>query len=178
VADPCFRCQLAPYTSAARSRARSRPLISPAMFKGSCFVVCWRRLRRRRRTSILDEDRDRLGGSRCERKQRRGRFLIHGQHALQNHRLIDDAAVPKMADRDDQTRVTVAIAKFELACFRPSAAVLSFGMCPEPAPIPLDNLLQRVRHRDGALPQSVWPALLLPATNSDPENRDSGIYNR
>jgi hypothetical protein len=126
----------------------------------------------------LGEDRDRLGGSRCERKQRRGRFLIHGQHALKDHGLIDDAAVPKMADRDDQTRATVAIARIELACFRPSAAVLSFGMCPEPAPIPLDNLIQRVRHRNGALPQSVWPALLLPATNSDPENGDSGIYNR
>jgi hypothetical protein len=119
---------------------------------------------------LLGEDRNRLGAGRCERKQRRGRFLIHGQRALKNHRLIDDAAVPKMADRHDQTRPTVAIEKFELARIRPSAAVLPLGVCPEPAPIKPDDLIQRARHRDGALPQRVWPALLSPATKSDPEN--------
>jgi hypothetical protein len=35
-------------------------------------------------------------------------------HALKNHGLIDEAAAPKMADRQDQTRPTVAIAKIEL----------------------------------------------------------------
>jgi hypothetical protein len=127
---------------------------------------------------LLGEDRNRLGAGRCERKQRRGRFLIHGQRALKNHGLIDDAAVPKMADRHDQTRPTVAIAKIELGRLRPSAAVLSLGMCPEPTPIKPDNFIQRARHRDSALPQRVWPALLLPATNSGPENGQSGLYNR
>ena len=115
---------------------------------------------------LLGEDRDRLGACRCERKQRRGRFLMRGQRTLKNHGLIDDVAAPEVADRDDQTGATVAVAKIELARIRPSAAVLSLGMCPEPAPIKPDDLIQRVRHRDGALPQRVWPALLLPATNS------------
>jgi hypothetical protein len=118
----------------------------------------------------LGEHRDRLGGCRCERKQRRGGFLTRGQRALKHDGLIDDAAAAKMADRHDQTRRTVAIAMIELARIRPSAAVLSLGMCPEPAPIKPDHFIQRARHRDGALPQSVWPALLLPATNSNPEN--------
>jgi hypothetical protein len=56
--------------------------------------------------------------------------------------------------------------------------VLSLGMCPEPAPIKPDDLIQRACHRDGAPLQSVWPALLLPATNSDPENGQSRVYNR
>jgi hypothetical protein len=113
----------------------------------------------------LGEDRDRLGGCRCERKQRRGRFLTRGQRAVKDHGLVDEAAAPKMADRHDQTRRTVAIATIELGRLRPSAAVLSLGMCPEPAPVKPDELIQRARHRDGALPQRVWPALLLPATN-------------
>jgi hypothetical protein len=104
------------------------------------------------------EDRDRLGGGRRERKQRRGRFLIYGQRALKDHGLVDDVAAPEVADRDDQTRLTVAIAKIELARIRPSAAMPSLGMCPEPAPIKPDNFIQRARHGDDALPQSVWPA--------------------
>jgi hypothetical protein len=119
----------------------------------------------------LGENRDRLGRGRCEHKQRRGRFLICGQRALKDHGLIDDAATPKMADRHDQTRPTVAIAKIELARIRPSAAVLSLGMCPEPAPIKPDDFIQRARHGDGALSKKLWPALLLPATNSGPEKR-------
>jgi hypothetical protein len=126
---------------------------------------------------FLGEDRDRLGGGGCERKQRRGRFLMRGQRTLKDHGLIDDVAAPEVADCHDQTGTTLAVAKLELARIRRSAAVLPLGMYPEPAPIQPDELIQRVRHRDGALPQRVWPALLLPATKSDPENRDSGIYN-
>jgi hypothetical protein len=74
------------------------------------------------------------------------------QRALKNHWLVDEMAAPEMADCDDQTRATVAIAKIELARLRPSAAVLSLGMCPEPAPIKPDDVIQRARHRDGALP--------------------------
>jgi hypothetical protein len=118
----------------------------------------------------LGENRDRLGGCCRERKQHRGRFLTRGQRALKDHGLVDDVALPEMTDRHDQTRPTVAIAKIELARIRPSAAMLSLGMCPEPAPIQPDDFIQRARHRDGALPQKVWPALLLPATNSDSEN--------
>jgi hypothetical protein len=36
-------------------------------------------------------------------------------------------AAPEVADRHDQTRATVAVAKIELARIRPSAAVPSFG---------------------------------------------------
>jgi hypothetical protein len=108
----------------------------------------------------LGEDRDRLGGGRCARKQRRGRFLVRGQRALKDHGLIDDAAAPEVADRHDQARPTVAIAKIDLAGNRPSAAVLSLGMCPEPAPIKPDDFIQRARRRHGALPESVWPAAL------------------
>jgi hypothetical protein len=100
----------------------------------------------------LGDDRDRLGRRRCERKQRRSRSLVRGQRALKNHWLIDDVAAPEVADRHNQTRAPGAVAKIELACIRPSAAVPSFGMCPEPAPIKPDNLIQRARHRDGALP--------------------------
>ena len=107
---------------------------------------------------LLGEDGNRLAGCRCERKQRRGRFLTRGQRALKDHGLIDDAAAAKMADRHDQTFPTVAIATIELARIRPSAAVLSLGMCPEPAPIKPDDFGQRARHRDGALPKNVWPA--------------------
>jgi hypothetical protein len=57
-----------------------------------------------------------------------------------------------MADHHDQTRPAVAIAKIELGRLRPSAAVLSLGMCPEPAPIKPDDFIQHARHRDGALP--------------------------
>jgi hypothetical protein len=89
----------------------------------------------------LGEDRNRLGGGRCERKQRSGRFLIRGQRVLKDHGLIDDAATPKMADRHHQTCLTVALAKVELGRIRPSAAVLSSGMCPEPAPIKPDDLI-------------------------------------
>ena len=110
----------------------------------------------------LGEDRDRLGRCRCERKQRRGRFLTRGQRALKDHGLIGEAAAPKMADHHDQTRPAVAIAKIELGRLRPSAAVLSLGMCPEPAPIKPDDFIQRARHGDGALPQSVWPASRRP----------------
>jgi hypothetical protein len=100
----------------------------------------------------LGDDRDRLGGCRCERKQRRSRFLVRGQRALKSHWLIDDAAAPEVADRHNQTRATVAVAKIELVRIRPSAAVLPLGVCPEPAPIKPDDFIQRARHRDGALP--------------------------
>jgi hypothetical protein len=77
---------------------------------------------------LLGEDRNRLAGCCCERKQRRGRFLTRGQRALKDHGLLDEAAAAKMADRHDQTRPMVAIAKIELACIRPSAAVLPLGI--------------------------------------------------
>jgi hypothetical protein len=120
----------------------------------------------------LGDDRSRLGGCRCERKQHRGRFLGRGQRALKNHWLVDDMAAPEVADRHDQTSATVAVAKVELARIRPSAAVPSFGMCPEPAPIKPVDLIQRARHRDRGLPsERVWPAPLAGHTNSDPGER-------
>jgi hypothetical protein len=72
--------------------------------------------------------------------------------ALKNHWLIYDAAAPEVVDRHDQPSATVAVAEIELTRFRPSAAVPSFGMCPEPAPIKPDDLIQRARHRDRGLP--------------------------
>jgi hypothetical protein len=74
------------------------------------------------------------------------------QHALKDHWLIDHVGAPEVADRDDQTRPTVAIAKIELARIRPSAAVPSFGMCPEPAPIKADDLIEWARYHDHHLP--------------------------
>jgi hypothetical protein len=80
---------------------------------------------------------------------------MRGQPTLKDHGLIDDAAAPEVADRDDQTGAALAVAKLELARIRRSAAVLPLGMCPEPAPIQPDELIQRVRHRDGACPKGV-----------------------
>jgi hypothetical protein len=108
----------------------------------------------------LGDDGNRLAGCRCERKQRRSRSLIPGRPALQKGWLIDDVAASEVADRHDQPCATVAVAKIELDGIRPSAAVMSFGMCPEPEPIKPDDFIQRARHRDCALPQRVWPAIL------------------
>jgi hypothetical protein len=79
---------------------------------------------------------------------------------MKHHGPVDDVAAPEVADRDDQTRPTVAIAKIELARIRRSAAVLPLRMRPEPAPIQPDELIQRVRHREGCLPQSGGRPLL------------------
>ncbi|MCE3246850.1 MAG: hypothetical protein K0R41_675 [Geminicoccaceae bacterium] len=57
---------------------------------------------------------------------------------------------------------TVAVAKIELARIRRSAAVPSFGMCPEPAPIKPDNFIQRARHCDGARKCVASPLLPRP----------------
>jgi hypothetical protein len=95
---------------------------------------------------------------------------MRGQRVLKDHGLIDEAPQAEMADRDDQTRPAVAIAKIELARIRPSAAVPSLGMCPEPAPIKPDNLIQRARHRNGA-PKVYGQPPLAGHTNSDPGER-------
>jgi hypothetical protein len=48
---------------------------------------------------------------------------------------------------------------------------------PEPAPIKPDDLIQRVRHRDGALPRKrVWPVLLLPATRIEMQEPHNLIF--
>jgi hypothetical protein len=73
------------------------------------------------------------------------------------HWLIGDVAAPKVADRQDQTRGTVAVAEPDLARIRRSAAVPSLEMCPEPAPTQPDTFIQRARHRDVA-PWSMSPA--------------------
>jgi hypothetical protein len=97
-------------------------------------------------------ERDRLGTSRRERKQDRGRSLVLWQHAMKDHWLINDMTAPKMADRDDQRDAAVAVAKRTLARIRPSAAVASFGMCPEPELIKADELIQWACHDDRDLP--------------------------
>jgi hypothetical protein len=91
---------------------------------------------------------DRLGASRCERKQGFGRSFVVWQHAMKDHWLIEDMAAPKMADRDDQRQTAVAVAKRKFARIRPSAAVLSLGMCPEPELIKADDLIQWACHDD------------------------------
>jgi hypothetical protein len=97
----------------------------------------------------------------------RGRFLTHGQRPVKNPGLVDDVAPPEMADRNDKTGTTVAIAKFELARIRPSAAVPFLGMGPEPASIKPDDLSQRTRHCDGALPQMCGRPSTAGHTNGD-----------
>ena len=56
-----------------------------------------------------------------------------------------------MADRHDQPSVTVVVAKIELDGIRPSAAVPSFGMCPEPAPINPSDLPKCAQHPASSL---------------------------
>jgi hypothetical protein len=70
------------------------------------------------------------------------------QHALKDHWLIDHMGAPEVADCDDETRATVAVANSALARIRPSAAVPSFGMCPEPAPIKAHDLIKWAHHDD------------------------------
>jgi hypothetical protein len=94
----------------------------------------------------LGDDRNRLGGCRCERKQRRSRPLVPGQAALENNWLIDDVAASEVADRHDQACAVVPVAKIELDGIRPSAAVPPFGMCPEPSPIKPRDMPKRARH--------------------------------
>ena len=79
--------------------------------------------------------------------------------ALKNDWLINDVAASEVADRHDQTCAAVAVTKIELDRIGPSAAVPSFGMCPEPSPIKPSDLPERARHRArGLLPKDVWPA--------------------
>jgi hypothetical protein len=109
---------------------------------------------------------DSVATPRCESKQDSGRSFIVWQHAMKDHWLIEDMAAPKMANRDDQRHAVVAVAKRKLARIRPSAAVASFGMCPEPEPIKADDLIQWARHddRDLSSRKEGWPAA-LPATH-------------
>jgi hypothetical protein len=99
----------------------------------------------------LGDDRNRLGGYRCERKQRRSRSLVPWQRAPKNSWLIDDVAASEVADRYDQSCATLAVAKIELNGIRPSAAVPPFGMCPEPSPIEPADLPKRAPHPDRSL---------------------------
>jgi hypothetical protein len=108
------------------------------------------------------DDRNWLAGCRCERKQRRGRLLMCGQRALEDDRLIDEAAAPEMADRDDRTDASIAIAKSELARVRPSATVPPFGTCPEPSPIEPSDFFHCPRHRDALLQKSGQPSSCRP----------------
>ena len=91
-------------------------------------------------------DGNRLGGGRCERKQRRSRSLVPGQPALKKDWLIDDVAASEVADRHDQPCATVAVEKIELDGIRPSAAVPPFGMSPEPSSIKPGDMPERARH--------------------------------
>jgi hypothetical protein len=101
---------------------------------------------------------------RCERKQDAGRSLVPWQHALKDHWLIDNVAAAEVTDRDYQTRATApAVTKSEFARIRPSAAMLSLGMCPEPAPIEADDILKWARRHDCVLPSKrVWAAARRP----------------
>ena len=81
------------------------------------------------------DDGNRLGGCGCECKHRRSRSLLPGQPALKRDWLTNDVAASKVADRHDQPRATVAVAKIALDGIRPSAAVPSLGVCPEPSSI-------------------------------------------
>ena len=83
----------------------------------------------------LLDDRNWLAGRRGERKQRCRRPFVSGQRPLKNDWLIDDVAASEVADRHDQGCAVVAVAEIEFDGIRPSAAVPSFGVCPEPSPI-------------------------------------------
>ena len=98
------------------------------------------------------DERDGLGRTRCESKQDPGRSLVLWQSALEDHWLVYDAAAPEVADCQDQRRATIAVAKLKLARIRQSAAVFSFGMCSEPAPIKADDFIEWARHHDRVLP--------------------------
>ena len=89
--------------------------------------------------------RDRRGGGRCESKQNRSRSFILWEGALKDYWLIDDAAAPEMADRHEQLRAAVVVAKLKLASIGPSATMSSFGMSPEPAPIKPGDLVEWAR---------------------------------
>jgi hypothetical protein len=98
------------------------------------------------------DERNRLGTPRGESKQDPGRSFVLWQHALKDHWLIDDMAAPEVADCHNQRHAAIVVAKRKLTRMRPPAAVFSFGMCPEPAPIEADNLIQWTRHDDRDLP--------------------------
>jgi hypothetical protein len=67
---------------------------------------------------------------------------------LKNDWLIDDVATSEVADRHDQWSATVAVAEIELDGIRPSTAVPSFGVCPEPSPIEPTDMPEATRHSD------------------------------
>jgi hypothetical protein len=113
------------------------------------------------------DDGNRLEGCRCERKQRRRRSLVSRQRALKFNWLIDHVAASEMADRHNQPSVTVVVAKIELDGIRPSAAVPSFGMCPEPTPIKLSDLPKCAQH-PAAAPLAEQPVCL---TQKSPARR-------
>jgi hypothetical protein len=96
----------------------------------------------------LLDDRNWLGGGCGERKQRCRRPLVPGQRAPKNGWLIDDVAASEVADRHDQGGAAVAAAEIELDGIRPSAAVPSFGVCPEPSPIEPADMPEATRHSD------------------------------
>jgi hypothetical protein len=96
----------------------------------------------------LLDDRNWLGGFRGERKQRCRRPLVSGQRAAKNDWLIDDVAASEVADRHDQGCAAVAVAEIELDGIRPSTAVPSFGMCPEPSPVESADMSKTAQHSD------------------------------
>jgi hypothetical protein len=67
---------------------------------------------------------------------------------LKNDWLIDDVATSEMADRHDHGAATGAVAEIELDGIRPSAAVPSFGVCPEPSPIEPADMCEATRRSD------------------------------
>ena len=80
-------------------------------------------------------------------------------------------AAPEVVECHDQRHAAVIVAKRKLARIRPPAAVFSFGMCPEPAPIEADDLIQWTRHDDRDLPPEKSVASRLSRhTNLDPNN--------
>jgi hypothetical protein len=105
----------------------------------------------------LEDDRNRFRRYRCERKQRRSRPLVPGRVALEDNWLIEDVAASEVADRHDRACVAVAVVKVELDDIWPSAAVSSFGMCPEPSPIKPGDMPERTPP-GGGLAKKVSPA--------------------
>ena len=103
---------------------------------------------------------------RCESKQDRSRSLVLWQHAFEDHWLIYETAASEVADRHNQRRAKVAVAKLKLAHIRPSAAVFSFWMCPEPAPIKPGDLVEWARQVCPSPSKKSVASIVLPATLS------------
>jgi hypothetical protein len=117
----------------------------------------------------LLDDRNWLGGRRSERKQRRRRPLVPGQRALKNDWLIDHVSASEVADRHDQACAAVAVAHIKLDGIRPSAAVSSFRMSPEPSPIEpaICPSVRGVSNYDHCSPKKEWPTLADQASHTE-----------